>query len=205
MEELGREIGDEEMRSEMFICGVFSLPDRMFQQPFKELLANILVPERVFQALAEESGPFQPYVNMVRAIENESLFDFRECADALMTSVSEINRAQLRAPWRRASSNEQAAAVALRGLIRPETRLPLAAWHPLLDSSARPSCCSMPPGRSALRTRPQHGSSPAPWACRCPGSRRCRRAGRGLAAGCAARRSPCGRTPWHVLRPMAQP
>ena len=97
MEELGREIGDEEMRSEMFICGVFSLLDRMFQQPFKELLANIPVPERVFQALAEESGPFQPYVNMVRAIENESLFDFRECADALMTSVSEINRAQLRA------------------------------------------------------------------------------------------------------------
>ena len=97
MEELGRESSDEEMRSEMFICGVFSLLDRMFQQPFKELLANIPVPERVFQALAEETGPFQPYVNMVRAIENESLFDFRECADALMTSVSEINRAQLRA------------------------------------------------------------------------------------------------------------
>jgi EAL and modified HD-GYP domain-containing signal transduction protein len=97
MEELGRESSDEEMRSEMFICGVFSLLDRMFQQPFSELLANIPVPERVFQALAEESGPFQPYVNMVRAIENESLFDFRECADALMTSVSEINRAQLRA------------------------------------------------------------------------------------------------------------
>jgi EAL and modified HD-GYP domain-containing signal transduction protein len=97
MEELGRESSDEEMRSEMFICGVFSLLDRMFQQPFSELLANIPVPERVFQALAEETGPFQPYVNMVRAIENESLFDFRECADALMTSVSEINRAQLRA------------------------------------------------------------------------------------------------------------
>jgi EAL and modified HD-GYP domain-containing signal transduction protein len=97
MEELGRESSDEEMRSEMFICGVFSLLDRMFQQPFSELLANIPVPERVFQALAEETGPFQPYVNMVRAIENESLFDFRECADALMTSISEINRAQLRA------------------------------------------------------------------------------------------------------------
>ena len=34
------------------------------------------MPERVVQALAKESGPFQPYVNMVRAIENESLFDF---------------------------------------------------------------------------------------------------------------------------------
>lgn len=97
MEELGRASSDEEMRSELFICGVFSLLDRMFQQPFSELLSSIPVPERVFQALAKDEGPFQPYVNMVRAIENESLFDFREAADALMMSVSEVNRAQLRA------------------------------------------------------------------------------------------------------------
>ncbi len=97
MEELVRSSGDEEMRNEMFICGVFSLLDRMFQQPFSELLDNIPVPPRVYQALAEEKGPFYPYINMVRAIENESLFDFRECADALMVSVSEVNRAELRA------------------------------------------------------------------------------------------------------------
>lgn len=97
MEELGRSAGDEEMRSELFICGVFSLLDRMFQQPFSDLFASIPVPERVVQALAKETGPFQPYVNMVRAIENESLFDFREAADALMLGVSEVNRAQLRA------------------------------------------------------------------------------------------------------------
>jgi EAL and modified HD-GYP domain-containing signal transduction protein len=33
----------------------------------------------------------------VRAVESESLFDFRDAADTLMMSVSEINRAQLRA------------------------------------------------------------------------------------------------------------
>ena len=38
-----------------------------------------------------------PTSQLVRAIENESLFDFREAAEALMMSVSEINRAQLRA------------------------------------------------------------------------------------------------------------
>jgi EAL and modified HD-GYP domain-containing signal transduction protein len=97
MEELARTSGDEEMRNEMFICGVFSLLDRMFQQPFAELLGNIPVPERVYQALADGTGPYQPYVEVVRAIENESLFDFREAAEALMMSVSEINRAELRA------------------------------------------------------------------------------------------------------------
>ncbi len=97
MEELVRSDGSEEMRGEMFICGVFSLLDRMFQQPFSELLSTIPVPDRVFEALAEGTGPYQPYVDVVRAIESESLFDFREASERLMMSVSEINRAQLRA------------------------------------------------------------------------------------------------------------
>ncbi len=97
MEELGRSSGDEEMRAEMFICGVFSLLDRMFQQPFEALLKTIPVPERVFQALALGSGPFYPYMEVVRAIEAESLYDFRLAATELMMSVDEINRAELRA------------------------------------------------------------------------------------------------------------
>jgi len=97
MEELVRGTGDEELRSEMFICGVFSLLDRMFQQPFKELLGSLPVPQRVYEALVDNAGPYQPYVELVRAIENESLFDFREAAEKLMMSVSEINRAELRA------------------------------------------------------------------------------------------------------------
>jgi EAL and modified HD-GYP domain-containing signal transduction protein len=97
MEELARGSGDEEMRNEMFICGVFSLLDRMFKQPFSELMRTIPVPERVYQALVDGSGPYQPYFELVRAVEAESLFDFRSAADNLMMSVSEINRAELRA------------------------------------------------------------------------------------------------------------
>jgi c-di-GMP phosphodiesterase len=97
MEELVRSSGDEEMRSEMFICGVFSLLDRMFRQPFAELLKNLPVPDRVVQALVDNAGPYQPYFDLVRAVESESLYDYREAADRLMLSVAEINRAQLRA------------------------------------------------------------------------------------------------------------
>ncbi len=97
MEELARSGGDEEMRNELFICGVFSLLDRMFQQPFGKLLASIPVPERVRQALVERAGPYQPYIRLVEAIEGEALFELREAADTLMMSVSEVNRAELRA------------------------------------------------------------------------------------------------------------
>jgi EAL and modified HD-GYP domain-containing signal transduction protein len=97
MEELVRSSGDEEMRNEMFICGVFSLLDRMFRQPFSELLKTIPVPERVYQALVESTGSYQPYFDLVRAVENESLYEIRESAEKLMLSMEEINQAIVRA------------------------------------------------------------------------------------------------------------
>ncbi len=97
MEELGRSQGDPEMRGEMFICGVFSLLDRLLQQPFSELLRNVPVPDRVQQALREEGGPYQPYLALLRAIEDEAVFDIREQGEALMLGQAEINRAVLAA------------------------------------------------------------------------------------------------------------
>ncbi|MFT3856269.1 MAG: HDOD domain-containing protein [Aquabacterium sp.] len=97
MEELARISGDDEMRNELFICGVFSLLDRMFQQPFSELLKTIPVPERVFQALAESSGPYEPYFRLVQAIEGASVFDIKEAAAQLMISFGDINAALLKA------------------------------------------------------------------------------------------------------------
>ena len=97
MEELVAGSGDEEMRNEVFICGVFSLLDRMFGESFAKLLGSIPVPERVYQALVKNTGPFQPYLSMVRAAEGESVFEYREAAEHLLMSVAEINRAQLRA------------------------------------------------------------------------------------------------------------
>lgn len=102
MEELSRasaggDAGDEQTRNEAFICGVFSLLDRMMHQPFAELLQSVPVSESVRQALVDGAGPFQPALEIVRAVENESLFDVRESAERLLLGVEEINRAVLRA------------------------------------------------------------------------------------------------------------
>jgi c-di-GMP phosphodiesterase len=97
MEELVVGTADEEMRNEIFICGVFSLLDRMFRQPFSDLLGTIPVPARVYQALVKGSGPFAPYLELVNALEDGSPFDLRAASDKLMMGVQEINRALLRA------------------------------------------------------------------------------------------------------------
>lgn len=97
MEEFAQNMSEREQRDEMFICGLFSLLDHMLKQPFDKLLQSIPVPERVRQALVEESGPYQPYLDLVRAIEAESVFDYRERAEALMLGAGEINACLLRA------------------------------------------------------------------------------------------------------------
>ena len=97
MEELVRSSGDEQMGSEMFICGVFSLLDIMMGQPFDQLLKSIPVPQDVFGALVQGTGRYRPYLELVRAVEQESLFDIREAAETLMLSAAEVNRALLRA------------------------------------------------------------------------------------------------------------
>ncbi|MBK7059084.1 MAG: HDOD domain-containing protein [Rubrivivax sp.] len=97
MEELVKGSGDSEMRGELFICGVFSLLDRLLSQPFAELLRAVPVPERVRQALLGEDGPFLPYLELVQAIEQESVLDVRDGAERLMIGLAEVNRALLAA------------------------------------------------------------------------------------------------------------
>ncbi|HET6788370.1 MAG TPA: HDOD domain-containing protein [Aquabacterium sp.] len=97
MEELSRGCGSDEMRNELFICGVFSLLDRMFKQPFSELLKTIPVPERVFMALSERTGPYEPYFRLVKSIEGQTIDEIREASDNLMMSAQDINSAVLKA------------------------------------------------------------------------------------------------------------
>ncbi|GAB4038331.1 MAG: HDOD domain-containing protein [Rubrivivax sp.] len=97
MEELVRGSGDDEMRGEVFICGVFSLLDRMLGQPFAELLESVPVPDRVRQALVDGTGPYQPYLALVKALEQGVRSDIREAADASFLGQAEINAALLRA------------------------------------------------------------------------------------------------------------
>jgi EAL and modified HD-GYP domain-containing signal transduction protein len=82
---------------EAFICGVFSLLDRLMGQPFAELLAAVPVPASVARTLADGDGPYQPYLDLVQAIENASVYDLREAAERLLLAPAEVNAALLRA------------------------------------------------------------------------------------------------------------
>lgn len=95
MEQMVAPAGDEEMRGEVFICGVFSLLDKLFHKPFDELLKTIPVPERVYHALAESSGPYHPYLELARAVESETAPVINELAEQLLVGLGDVNRAVL--------------------------------------------------------------------------------------------------------------
>jgi EAL and modified HD-GYP domain-containing signal transduction protein len=97
MEELGRHNSDADQRGEMFICGVFSLLDRLMGQPMADLMRSIPVPDTVRAALVDDSGPYHSQLDLVRAVEAESVFDIRAAAEATMLGLPDVNRAVLRA------------------------------------------------------------------------------------------------------------
>jgi EAL and modified HD-GYP domain-containing signal transduction protein len=97
MEALAGEGCDAERRNELFICGVFSLLDRMFQRPFSTLLRTLPVPESVYLALVEGRGPCHPVLDLVRILEGGSGHDVRERVAFHGFSMRHVNRALLRA------------------------------------------------------------------------------------------------------------
>jgi EAL and modified HD-GYP domain-containing signal transduction protein len=97
MEALAIEMGDEDRKGDMFICGVFSLLDRMLNKPFDVLLQSIPVVDEVEQALIGAGGPYQHALDLVRATEGGVGLDIREQAEASLLDMRRVNRALLHA------------------------------------------------------------------------------------------------------------
>lgn len=92
MEELAVAAGQEDLRGEMFICGVFSLLDKMMRQPFEDLLEHVPMPSRVQVSLLGDGGPYTPHLRLMAALEQSSFVEVREAADKLQVSPAEVNR-----------------------------------------------------------------------------------------------------------------
>jgi EAL and modified HD-GYP domain-containing signal transduction protein len=97
MEALASTHPSGEHRNEMFICGVFSLLDRMFQRPFSELLHALPVSADVYHALVEGRGPYFPALDLVCALEGGSGHDVREKVAQHGFQMRHVNRALLHA------------------------------------------------------------------------------------------------------------
>ena len=96
MRMLADAVGQREARGELFICGVFSLLERIYARPVGELVQHLALPDRVQAALVRRSGPFAPLLELARAIESEDAALIRAAASAVFLQPIEINRALMR-------------------------------------------------------------------------------------------------------------
>jgi EAL and modified HD-GYP domain-containing signal transduction protein len=86
---------DDTVRGELFICGVFSLLDRMFQQHFSELIKVVPVPDTVSLALVDDAGPYADMLHLVRSLEGGAGLTVHDAAEAAMLDMRAVNRALL--------------------------------------------------------------------------------------------------------------
>jgi EAL and modified HD-GYP domain-containing signal transduction protein len=80
----------------LFVCGMFSLLDRLLGLPMKEVLETIQLPDEVVRALLTRGGMYGPYLALAEACElNSNLVS--SLAASLDISPEEVNKMHLQA------------------------------------------------------------------------------------------------------------
>ncbi|MDO8448976.1 MAG: HDOD domain-containing protein [Rhodoferax sp.] len=85
-----------DLRREVYLCGLLSQMDLMLGEPLNAALARFPVSERVTSAILDHSGPYVPYLEMATALESANTQATRVLCDLHRMNLEEVNRALLR-------------------------------------------------------------------------------------------------------------
>lgn len=94
-EEIGRQLGYVDDADDLFLCGAFSLLDVILGMDFADILEEVMLPERIADALLNEGEPFGPLLRLVRAIEAGDAAAVEAVAEPLMLQPARCNAALL--------------------------------------------------------------------------------------------------------------
>ena len=93
---LGQKILGRGEGENLFVCGMFSLLDRLLGLPMKEVLETIQLPDEVVRALLTRGGKYGPYLALAEACElNSNLVS--SLASSLTISPEDVNKMHLQA------------------------------------------------------------------------------------------------------------
>ena len=97
MERLANAGAEEDLRREVFLCGLFSQMDLLLGEPLGTTLHRQPLPERLVSAILAHTGPYLPWLEAATALESGSTKRIRSVCTAHNLSAEEVNRALLRA------------------------------------------------------------------------------------------------------------
>ena len=89
--------GDEEdLRREVYLCGLFSQLDRLLGEPLATLLERLPLSQRILQALLEQDGPYLPALQLAHTLEAGDTRSTRALSESYGYGAEDVNRALLR-------------------------------------------------------------------------------------------------------------
>jgi hypothetical protein len=85
----------DDLRREVYLCGLLSQMDLMLGEPLNEALARIPLSERITSAILSHTGPYVPYLDLATALESAHTHATRVLCDANKMDTEAVNRALL--------------------------------------------------------------------------------------------------------------
>lgn len=86
----------DDLRRDVFLCGLLSQMDLMLGEPLTVALTRIPFAQRITSAILAQSGPYLPYLEVACAMESANTSATRAVCDAHEFSAGDVNRALLR-------------------------------------------------------------------------------------------------------------
>lgn len=96
MERLADAGVEDDLRREVFLCGVLSQLDLFLGEPLGAALHRIPLPGRIASAIIGQSGPYAPWLEVASALESHNTRMIHAVCQAHNMPADEVNRALLR-------------------------------------------------------------------------------------------------------------
>jgi c-di-GMP-related signal transduction protein len=87
---------EDELRREVYLCGLFSNIQGLLGEPLSQALGRLPLPQRVLEALLHQTGPYAPYLRIVNSISDDKDRETLALCNLYQISVEEVNRSLLR-------------------------------------------------------------------------------------------------------------
>lgn len=97
MEQLCEAGVEDELRREVFLCGLFSQVDLLLAEPLGSAMARLPLPGRIDSAILGQTGPYWAWLEVATAMESRNTELLREVCRAHGIPQESANRALLRA------------------------------------------------------------------------------------------------------------
>jgi c-di-GMP-related signal transduction protein len=86
----------DELRRELFLCGLLSQIDLLLGEPLSEALTRLRLSRRIGAAVLSQSGPYLPYLEIATALESPRTEATRALCETHQMNAEDVNRTLLR-------------------------------------------------------------------------------------------------------------